>query len=108
MYDHSYIFEVIRDLGEHEVDRRFGEDIEVHAVEGELFALIYDTKQPLRISLRCNAQLSRELRGRYESVMPGENLNPAQWNTLVLTEQLSEDLVTDLIRHSWHLTKDDL
>lgn len=68
-----------------------------------MFALISLGKNPLNLSLKCDPQLSEDLRERYESVMPGYHLSKKHWNTLILTGQLDDEFIKDLIRLSWRL-----
>jgi predicted DNA-binding protein (MmcQ/YjbR family) len=72
--------------------------------EPQMFALLEESKNPLRISLRCDYKLSVLLRERYETVMPGNHLNQKIWNTIVLTGQLPWDEIQDLIRLSYNIT----
>jgi predicted DNA-binding protein (MmcQ/YjbR family) len=58
---------------------------------------------PIRISLKCDPQLAKLLREKYETVLEGYHLNKKHWNTILLTGQLNEDEVTGLILHSYNL-----
>lgn len=83
----------------------YGEDIAVFSFGEEMFALLTVGKEPLRLSLRADWQLSKLLREKYESVMPGEKLDPRKWNTILLSGQLPWEEIQSLIRHSYILTK---
>lgn len=72
--------------------------------DGDFVALVYRNSHPLRISLRCDAKLSKLLREKYETVLPAENLNKKYWNTILCTGQLPEDEIYDLLRLSYQLT----
>ena len=94
------------------LDYPFGEDVAVYKVEdpakeeaghGKMFALIREGKAPVQLSLKCDPQLSKILREKYDEVMPGYHLNKKHWNTLVLTGQLGWEEVQGLIRHSYEL-----
>lgn len=89
-------------------DRSLGENLDVYKVpggeNGKMFALVKVGSSPINISLRCDTKLAVMLRERYESVMAGDNLNPKQWNTILLTGQLTDDEIKDLIRHSYVIT----
>jgi predicted DNA-binding protein (MmcQ/YjbR family) len=65
--------------------------------------LIAEDKHPLRISLKCDPELSTILREKYTEVMEGYHLNKKHWNTIVLSGQLSWEEVQALIRHSYDL-----
>jgi predicted DNA-binding protein (MmcQ/YjbR family) len=81
----------------------FGEGVAVYKAGDKMFALIAEGKQPVRISLKCDPQLSAVLREKYDEVMPGYHLNKKHWNTIVVSGQLSWEEVQALIRHSYDL-----
>jgi len=88
----------------------FGEEVAVYKVSigGEsdgdkMFALIPEDKTPVSISLKCDPQLAMLLREKYESVMAGYHLNKKHWNTILMTGQMSDEEVRDLILHSYNL-----
>lgn len=91
------------------LDFPFGEGTSVYKFgdkgsgSGKLFAIIADGSKPLRVSLKCDPQLAENLREKYESVLPGYHLNKKHWNTILLTGQLDDDEVKDLVRHSYQL-----
>jgi predicted DNA-binding protein (MmcQ/YjbR family) len=89
------------------LDYPFGEEVAVYKVpvggDDKMFALIAEKKSPVSISLKCDPQLSTVLREKYESVMPGYHLNKKHWNTLLLSGQLTDQEVKDLIHHSYNL-----
>lgn len=66
------------------------------------FAIFEFTRRPLRLSLRVSRVISETLRAEYESVMTGVNLNPDKWVSLVLSGQIDDDKVKDLIVHAYH------
>ena len=75
------------------------------AVRGEwkMFALIAEKKKPVQLSLKCDPLLAVTLREKYESVLPGQHLNKKHWNTIILSGQLSDQEIQDLILHSYTL-----
>ena len=79
--------------------------LQAEKVRGEwkMFALMPEKKTPVNLSLKCDPQLAKVLRERYESVMEGYHLNKKHWNTLLLTGQLTDSEVKDLILHSYNL-----
>lgn len=91
------------------LDYPFGEGTSVYKVgdkeagEGKLFALIQDDSKPLRVSLKCDPQLAKVLREKYETVLPGYHLNKLHWNTIICSGQLPNDELLDLARHSYEL-----
>ena len=107
MLSRKLIEEYIMSLPHTQLSFPHGEKIAVYSAqaenETEMFALIPTNKTPLQISLRCDPKLSELLREKYESVMPGENLNKKYWNTIIISGQLSDQEVLDLILHSYNL-----
>ena len=85
------------------LDYPFGEKVAVYKVHDKMFALVQEGSEPVQLSLKCDPLLATTLRERYESVMPGYHLNKKHWNTLLLSGQLTDQEVQDLIRHSYQL-----
>jgi predicted DNA-binding protein (MmcQ/YjbR family) len=103
MMDHKTVEEYILTMPNAVREYPFGEGIAVYKVGEKMFALIPEGKDPVRISLKCDPQLSAVLRERYESVMPGYHLNKKHWNTILLSGQLEWDDIKGLILHSYDL-----
>lgn len=101
--EHKTVEEYILSMPNARLDYPFGEGVAVYKVEDKMFALIQEGKDPVHLSLKCDPQLAKLLRERYETVMEGYHLNKKHWNTLLLTGQLSWEEVQDLIRHSYIL-----
>lgn len=89
------------------LDYPFGEEVAVYKVgkgeQARMFALVAEHKNPVRISLKCDPQLAETLRAKYESVLPGYHLNKKHWNTVILSGQLSQQEIFELIDHSYNL-----
>lgn len=103
MMDYKTVESYILSFDRSEKSFPYGEDIAVFSINDEMFALLIIGKEPLRLSLRADWQLSKLLREKYESVMPGEKLDSKKWNTIVLSGQLPWEEVQSLIRHSYNL-----
>lgn len=103
MMDHKTVEEYILGLPNVQLGYPFGEGVAVYKTSDKMFALIAEGKAPVSLSLKCDPELSKVLREKYETVMPGYHLNKKHWNTLVLTGQLPWEEVRDLIRHSYDL-----
>jgi predicted DNA-binding protein (MmcQ/YjbR family) len=104
---HKELEEYIYTLPNTKLDYPFGKDVAVYKVpvkaEEKMFALIPEKKDPVQISLKCDPQLAKLLREKYETVLEGYHLNKKHWNTILLTGQLSDDEITGLILHSYNL-----
>jgi predicted DNA-binding protein (MmcQ/YjbR family) len=101
--DHKTVEDYVLSMPNARLDYPFGEGVAVYKAGDKMFALIEEKSNPVRISLKCDPQLSSVLRERYESVMPGYHLNKKHWNTVILSGQLNWDEVKDLIVHSYQL-----
>ena len=88
-----------------EKDLQDNNSLVAYSINNQLFAMMPINKDPVRLSLRADQQLASLLRSKYESVMPASGLNPKQWNTIILSGQLSWEEVQSLIRHSYDLAK---
>lgn len=105
--DHKTIEEYILSMPNTYLDYPFGEGVAVYKTgikgDGKMFALIAEGKDPVNLSLKCDPQLAKLLREKYETVMEGYHLNKKHWNTLLLTGQLPLEEVFGLILHSYIL-----
>ena len=96
----------ILSMPEARLEYPFDEKTAVYKIGDKMFALLPEEKTPLSLSLKCDPQLSKVLREKYETVMPGYHLNKKHWITILLTGQLSWEEVQDLIRHSYILVSE--
>jgi predicted DNA-binding protein (MmcQ/YjbR family) len=71
--------------------------------EGAIFAIIHDQSKPLRVEAKCDRQLAKLLRDKYETVLPSKNMEAATWNEIICTGQLTDEEVEDLVRLSYGL-----
>ena len=101
--DHKTVEKYVLSMPDAKLDYPFGEGVAVYKVHDKMFALIAEGKNPVRISLKCDPQLSKVLREKYTEVMEGYHLNKKHWNTIVLSGQLTWEEVQGLIRHSYDL-----
>lgn len=106
--DHKTVEAYVLSMPDAKLDYPFGEDVAVYKVDDKMFALIAEGKDPVRISLKCDPQLSKVLREKYTEVMEGYHLNKKHWNTIVLSGQLEWEEVQGLIRHSYDLVAGNL
>lgn len=98
--DHKTVEEYILSMPNAVLDYPFGKEVAVYKAYDKMFALIAEGSDPIRLSLKCDPELSKLLREKYETVMPGYHLNKKHWNTILLSGQLTWEEVQDLIRHS--------
>lgn len=101
--DHQTIEDYLLSMPNTRLDYPFGEGVAVYKAGDKMFALIAENKKPVNLSLKADPELSKILREKYETVMPGYHLNKKHWNTLVLTGQVPREEIQALIRHSYQL-----
>lgn len=106
MMDHKTVEEYILSMPNAKLEYPFGRDVAVYKAGGKMFALVAEGSEPLRVSLKCDPELAKVLREKYETVMPGYHLNKQHWNTIVLSGQLPWEEVQGLIRHSYQLVSE--
>ena len=74
----------------------------VFKVFGKMFALV-DVDEFESINLKCNPEKAIELRESYQGIQPGYHMNKTHWNTVYLNEDVSDQLLVELIDHSYEL-----
>ena len=56
------------------------------------------------INLKCDPEYAQELRGEYESIIPGWHMSKKHWNTVNLDSgEISPKFLTELIDHSYDM-----
>lgn len=81
----------------------FDEHTLVFKVMGKMFALIALERIPLQVNLKCEPERAIDLRETYDGlIIPGYHMSKKHWNTIYM-EQLSPQLITELIDHSYDL-----
>ena len=80
----------------------FDEQTLVFKVGTKIFALT-DVTSFRSINLKCNPEKAIELREEYAAVQPGYHMNKKHWNTILLFCDLDDQLLKELIDHSYTL-----
>jgi predicted DNA-binding protein (MmcQ/YjbR family) len=81
----------------------FGEEVSVFKVAGKMFALSALESRPLKVSLKCDPELSEGLRATYGAVQPGYHLNKRHWITVTLDGSLPDSTLRELLEDSYDL-----
>ena len=79
----------------------FGEDHLVFKVKNKMFCLMSLDAFPSTMNLKCEPDRAIELREQYDGVAPGYHMNKKHWNTLTLDGSVPDDVVLELVRHSY-------
>lgn len=74
----------------------------VFKVGGKMFALA-DIDFFTSMNLKCDPERAIELRERYNGIRPGWHMNKTNWNTVEIQADVPEELVYQLIDHSYDL-----
>ena len=86
----------------------FTPDILVYKVCGKMFAATNPNDFPPRVNLKCDPEWAEELRSEHEAVQPGYHMNKKHWNTITLDDSLSDELIAQLVNHSFRLVVQSL
>ena len=80
-----------------------------HMGNKKMFALVDYLHGRLHITLKCDPFKADFLRQAYKNVTPGYHMNKEHWNTVYMdTDEIPEDILHDMIEHSFDLTKPKL
>jgi predicted DNA-binding protein (MmcQ/YjbR family) len=97
--------EVCLDLPGATLDYPFDSETACFRVGGRIFALANLGARPLKVNLKGDPALNRDLRASYPDIVPGWHMNKEHWNTVHLEGTLEADFVAGLVRHSYDLVK---
>lgn len=79
----------------------------VFKVKGKIYTLT-DVDTFESINLKCDPDRAIMLRDTYEEIIPGYHMNKKHWNTVKMTGSLTDELIFELIDHSYELVKEKL
>jgi len=74
----------------------------VFKVMGKMFGLL-SLEKGTRINLKCDPDKSIQLREQYEGIIPGFHMNKKHWNTVEYNSNIADEIIKDLIDHSYTL-----
>lgn len=81
----------------------FDEETLVFKITGKIFLLASLDSIPLQINLKCDPEKAIGLREEYEAVQPGYHMNKKHWNTIIIDETISEQIIKEWIDDSYKL-----
>lgn len=79
-------------------DYPFGPTPLVIKVENKMFAIVNSDNE---ISLKCDPFTALDYRDIFKAVKPGYHLNKKHWNTVEIGLDVDENLLKDMIIHSY-------
>lgn len=80
----------------------FDENTLVFKVMGKMFALT-DLDSFQSINLKCDPEISVQLREQYASVLPGYHMNKKHWITIVMNGSIADKVLKQWIDSSYQL-----
>lgn len=86
----------------------FGPETLVFKVAGKMFALTGLDSPVFLVNLKCDPDYAEELRESYEEIQSGYHMHKKHWNTVNFEGSLPEDLIRNLIDHSYELVVNSL
>ena len=81
----------------------FDEVTLVFKVGPKMFSLSGLEHHPSTVNLKCDPEKSIELRADYPDIIAGFHMNKKHWNTVSITGNIPNDILKDLIDHSYDL-----
>ena len=80
----------------------FGPDTLVFKVMGKMFALI-SLSNPNQVNLKCNPEKAIDYRTNFNAVIPAFHMNKSHWNTVKFNEDVSDQLILEMVNDSYNL-----
>nr|WP_318382853.1 MmcQ/YjbR family DNA-binding protein [uncultured Enterobacter sp.] len=86
----------------------FGPEADVFKVEGKIFMMTFAAHGRPMVSVKSDPQKSLLNQQIYKSIEPGYHMNKKHWISIYAGDDISADLVSDLVLDSWNLVVDGL
>ncbi len=81
----------------------FDEVTAVYKVMNKMFALVSEKEGSIHINLKCHPDDALGYRDIYECVIPGYHMNKKHWNTVIITGEMKDEILVDMIDESYDL-----
>lgn len=69
------------------------------------FALVMKVQNEEYLNVKTEPEYSDLLRNTYDYIMPAYHMNKEHWNTIVISKEVNQELVLELIDRSYELTR---
>lgn len=86
----------------------FGPEALVFKVMGKMFALVSQSEQVARITLKCPPADAEILVRQYESITPGYYMNKKHWISISLQDEIADAMLMDLLNNAYKLVASKL
>lgn len=78
-------------------------------VRHKLFATLAEGSDGVAyINLKCEPTRAQDLRDQYPAIQPGHRMNKVHWNTILLDGSVPDELILELIDHSYERVLENL
>lgn len=77
-----------------------------HCKNKKWFALLMNVNNKLYLNIKTEPEYSELLRNSYKYIIPAYHMNKEHWNTIIVDECTDYELLKDLIKGSYELTKE--
>jgi predicted DNA-binding protein (MmcQ/YjbR family) len=81
----------------------FGPDCEVFKIFDKMFMLIGAYSGKLLVTIKCKPEKSLEYQELYPSISAGYHMNKKHWISIASGDEITADLLQDLIKDSYDL-----
>ncbi|MGL5403095.1 MAG: MmcQ/YjbR family DNA-binding protein [Acinetobacter sp.] len=81
----------------------FGPDCEVFKIFDKMFMLIGAYSGKLLVTIKCKPEKSLEYQELYPSILAGYHMNKKHWISIASGDEITADLLQDLIKDSYDL-----
>ncbi len=81
----------------------FDDSTLVFKLNNKIFALLSLEEESKSCNLKCDPERGIMLREEYSGIVPGYHMNKKHWNTVAFDEDVSDQLIRELIDHSYEL-----
>jgi len=106
--DIEYFREYCLNKAETEESTPFGPETLVFKVMGKMYAATSLVAEEFKVNRKCDTDYAIELRERFPDIQPGYHMNKKHWNTIHFESELDDQLLEELVDHSYDLVKASL
>lgn len=95
---------IVLKLPEVEECQPFGNEVLVYKTRKKIF-LMMNFNYPVELTVKCEPEVSIELRERYDSITPAYHMNKKHWITIVADGTVPLEQIESLIKNSYKLVR---
>lgn len=100
----EFFRDLVLNLPEVEECQPFGNDVLVYKTGKKIF-LMMNFDNPVKLTVKCQPELSIELQERYDSIVPAYHMNKKHWITITSDDSVPVEQITFLIKNSYKLVR---